>query len=391
MSRQLIDRSIDLSRLRDEGFQVEVRGGYLLIHHVPYVTPDRTIDYGTLVSVLVHNGDTVFPPDNHVIHFAGQHPCNKDGSIISAIKHGSATQQLLPNLTTNHSFSNRPADGYSSYYDKVKRYIDIIMAPAKSLDSSVTAQTFIVPHEQKEESVFQYPDTNSSKAKIAMISAKFSGLKIGIVGLGGTGAYVLDQVAKTPVGEIHPFDGDVFLQHNAFRSPGAATYEQILSVQMKVDYYSQLYEAMHKHILPHAFYLHDGNLSSLDSLSYVFICVDKNSVRKMLISYLLAKGIPFFDCGLGVNQVDDALIGTVRVSIGTSHKSDHLEKRVPTEDQEDEIYASNIQIADLNALNAILAVMKWKKMVGFYQDLIQYHNCTYATNASQLDSTDFAA
>ena len=36
---------------------------------------------------------------------------------------------------------------------------------------------------------------------------------------------------------------------------------------------------------------------------------------------------------------------------------------------EDDEYATNIQIADLNALNALMAVIKWKKLSGFYQDL----------------------
>jgi hypothetical protein len=36
----------------------------------------------------------------------------------------------------------------------------------------------------------------------------------------------LDFVAKTPVEEIHLFDSDVFLQHNAFRAPGAINKER---------------------------------------------------------------------------------------------------------------------------------------------------------------------
>jgi hypothetical protein len=35
-------------------------------------------------------------------------------------------------------------------------------------------------------------------------------------------------------------------------------------------------------------------------------------------------------------------------------------------DQDDDIYSENIQIADLNALNAVLAVMWWKKHAGVY-------------------------
>jgi tRNA A37 threonylcarbamoyladenosine dehydratase len=44
---------------------------------------------------------------------------------------------------------------------------------------------------------------------------------------GGTGSYVLDFVAKTPVKEIHLFDGDIFDQHNAFRAPGAPSGEEL--------------------------------------------------------------------------------------------------------------------------------------------------------------------
>ena len=70
-----------------------------------------------------------------------------------------------------------------------------------------------------EDSVFLYEDTASSHAlDIVAINAKLKPLRIVIVGLGGTGSYVLDFVAKTPVKEIHLFDGDTFLQHNAFRS-----------------------------------------------------------------------------------------------------------------------------------------------------------------------------
>jgi biotin operon repressor len=46
MLQQLIDRSPDLKQLRDEGFEIEVKGGYLLIHHIPYVNQSREINYG---------------------------------------------------------------------------------------------------------------------------------------------------------------------------------------------------------------------------------------------------------------------------------------------------------------------------------------------------------
>jgi hypothetical protein len=69
------------------------------------------------------------------------------------------------------------------------------------------------------ESVFNYLDTAATKAGIIAANKQLEAGKTGIVGVDGTGVYVLDQVVKTPVPEIHLFDGDVFLNHNAFRSP----------------------------------------------------------------------------------------------------------------------------------------------------------------------------
>jgi hypothetical protein len=72
-----------------------------------------------------------------------------------------------------------------------------------------------------DDSVFRHIDTASARAHIVAITEKLKVSKIAIVGVGGTGSYVLDHVARTPVREIDLFDRDHFLQHNAFRSPGA--------------------------------------------------------------------------------------------------------------------------------------------------------------------------
>ena len=38
----------------------------------------------------------------------------------------------------------------------------------------------------------------------------------------------------------------------------------------------------------------------------------------------------------------------------------------------------------MNALNAVMAVIKWKKYCGFYQDCYREHQSVYAVNAHQL-------
>lgn len=383
-----INRSPDLKKLVDEGFEVEVKGGHLIVHHIPYVNSSREIKYGKLITSLILNNDVTLKPDTHVMGFMGEHPCNKDGSIITAIQHSSPNQQLFDSIVMNHTFSNKPPNGYENYHHKVTRYEEIISAPAKSIDPTVTTRTYKVIECGEEESVFHYTDSNSSRANINHINSKFIGQRIGIIGLGGTGSYVLDLVAKTPVDEILLFDGDVFLQHNAFRAPGAASVETLNKRLKKVDYYYSIYSKMRRGIKAYPENVTEKNIELLNRLSYVFVCIDSNSARSMIISRLKNFGVTFIDVGLGVNIVDENLIGTLRVTVGTPSKFDHIPKRIGSVEIEDNEYSTNIQIADLNALNALMAVVKWKKLSGFYQDLKEEHNSTFTINTGQLIHED---
>lgn len=390
MLQQQINRSPDLKKLRDEGYEIEVRVGQLIVHNIPYVNANKEIKYGKLISPLSLNNDVTIKPDNHVINFMGEYPCNNDGSIITAIQHsGPLNQQLFDGILINFSFSNKPPNGYDNYYDKIVRYADIITAPAKSIDKTVTARTFKVSECAKEESVFLYTDSNSSRANINQLNERFKKLRIGIVGLGGTGSYILDMIAKTPVEEILLFDSDDFLQHNAFRSPGAASIEILNKRIKKVDYYTSIYSQMRRGIKPFPEKINEVNIEMLKDLSYVFICIDSNSARSMIISKLQEFGVVFIDVGLGVNLVDNSIIGTLRMTVGTTSKNDHISNRIGFAEHDDNEYATNIQIADLNALNALLAVIKWKKLCGFYQDLKEEHNSTYTINTSQLIHEDY--
>lgn len=391
MSQQLIDHSPDLKQLRDEGYEIEVKGGYLLIHHIPYVNHSKEIKYGTLVSELsLSNNIRTAVPNTHVIFFIGEHPCNKDGNIFTQIQHSSQNQNLNEGITINHSFSNKPLNGYADYYQKISRYAEIISAPAKSLDKNITVKSFKVILDEDENAPFHYMDTNSSRANINLISSKLKNQKIAIIGLGGTGAYILDLVAKTPVQEIHLYDGDEFLLHNAFRSPGAASIEDLNNKNQKTHYYADIYSKMHKNVISHDCYVDESNLNDLNLMSYVFIAIDKDSIKRSIIEHLLKLDIPFIDVGLGINIVDDSLIGTIRVTTGTKLKNDHIYDRISCGDDINNEYSTNIQIADLNAMNAIFAVIKWKKLSGFYQDLKKEHNSSYSINVSQLTNDDFA-
>lgn len=384
MSHQPANPSPDIVRLRNEGYEVEVRGAHLLISHVPCVNSARQIEFGTLVSTLALAGDAIAKPDTHVAYFIGPHPCHKDGSIISQIQHGSQTQTLAEGIVVNHSFSNKPPNGYPDYYEKMNRYAEIISAPAQSLDAAVTAKTFRVIAAKPEESVFNYLDTNSSRAEIEAISAKLKGQRVAIVGLGGTGSYVLDLVAKTTVDEIHLFDGDTFCQHNAFRAPGAPSVEQLRTPPLKVNYLAEIYSRMRRKIFPHAFALNAANVHLLREMSFVFICMDDGRPKREIVALLEAGSASFVDVGMGVQVGDGNLLGIVRVTTSTPQKRAHFGKCVSFNEAKDDAYSTNIQIADLNMLNAAFAVIRWKKLCGFYHDMEHEHDCTYTINENQL-------
>lgn len=385
---RLINHSPDLKRLWDEGYEIEVSEGFLIIHHVPYLNSLREINYGILICPLTLAGDATQAPGDHTVYFSGEAPCDKNGRALEAIINSAQNNQLTPKICGNFYLSSKPAGGYPDYYEKMTSYASIISAPAKSVDDSVTEKTSRVVESDDPESIFNYFDTNSSRAKINRISEKLTGIKVAVIGLGGTGGYILDLVAKTPVEEIHLFDGDTLKSHNAFRAPGAATVEKLRERVKKTDYFKEIYCNMHRKIFSHSYYVDPSNIEELSKMNFVFLSLDNGDAKKVIVSFLKEKDIPFVDSGMGLENVDDKLLGTVRVTTATKDKNDHLEKRIPFVQAVENEYSNNIQIADLNALNAAMAVIKWKKLFGFYDDSKNENHSTYTTEFNLLTSDD---
>ena len=336
MSHKLIDHSPDLKKLRDEGYEVSIKGNHILISNIPYVNSAKKVNFGTLVSVLTIAGDKAGRPNNHVAYFQGEQPCNNDGSVITALLHGQNRSVLAQGINVDRSFSNKPSGGYPDYYQKLTTYINIISGPAQSIDGYLTAKTFRLVDSENSNSEFNYPDTNSSRAGISIISDKLKQHKIGIIGVGDTGSYLLDFISKCPVKEIRIFDNDEFLLHNAFRAPGAPNI--------------------------------DG------------------------LKYLSEKGIGFIDVGMGIEVTENnSLLGLIRVTSSSDGKTDKIisKERISfSEGNEHDEYRQNIQIAELNALNASLAVIKWKKICGFYYDIDKEMHSLYAIDDNSIINDD---
>lgn len=391
MSRQLISRSPDLKRLQDDGYEVEIRSNYLLVSHVPYVDADRKVRFGVLVSELTLAGEVTAKPSSHVMLFAGATPCDSNGSALTRIINGSGRQDLGDGVVIDHTFSSKPvgSGAYEDYYEKVTAYAAMLAGPAQSIDPSATARTFLVMEEHDDDSPFRYADTATARAGISVVSQKLELERVAIVGLGGTGSYILDLIAKTPIREIHLFDGDRFLQHNAFRSPGAPSVDELVGAPNKVAYFAGVYSKMRRDIVPHATYVDESNVHELAGMNFVFLALDKGEPKQLLVAKLEEFAIPFIDVGMGVSEVDGALGGILRVTSSTLDHPAHGRGRIPFSDGgANNEYSQNIQIADLNALNAAFAVIKWKKLRGFYRDLEYEHFSTYTIDGNHLINED---
>ena len=189
MSPRPIDLSLDLLRLQNEGYDILVRDGFLLVGSVPYVDASRSVQRGILISKLNLSADKTNKPDDHVAYWAGSHPCHADGTIIASIQNSSFPQDLAPGIRADFMFSAK-AD-YRDYHHKMATYIGRITGEATKIDSNATARVYPAISADGEDGVFKYIDTASSRAGIGAINARLAGHRVGIAGLGGTGAYIL--------------------------------------------------------------------------------------------------------------------------------------------------------------------------------------------------------
>ena len=234
------------------------------------------------------------------------------------------------------------------------------------------------------EKYFNYPDTHSSRSTTNIINYGVCKQKIAIIGLGGTGAYILDLLAKNPIDQIHIYDADFYETHNAFRSPGAISAEDLNKRQKKIQYYEEIYSRINKRIHAHEYNMDSEKLSELDDKDFVFVCIDNQKDRLGIIGHLLDQNIPFIDVGISVAIHQNKLRGSARVRIVEKDKSSGIkaENIVGETPAGEEVYDTNIQTAELNAINACLAIIHWKQLSGIYHKDNETSNLIYEVDSA---------
>jgi len=374
---ELVSRNEDLRRLVDKGYAVKFDSGHLVVRDVPYLDKDKNLRTGALVTKLVFVDKVQVKQQDHQVFFCGAHPHNADGTPIPNLGGGAAQLTLTDaSLVVERQFSNKPLtvngthdpNGFPDFFAKIESYTQVISGPAQQLHPSANPLTFRVDKDVTTGSVFRFHDTLTSRAEIGDLAKKLHQDVVAIIGLGGTGAYLLDFMVKTPVKEIRAFDRDAFHVHNAYRSPGRLDEGEF--DKSKAEVYEQRYANFREGLRVEAKYIDASCEAELEGVTFAFVCVDKGSARSAIFDLLLAKKIPFIDVGMGLNRKRDLLAGMLRVTYYPPDTGAEVRARNHAEmsDAPDDEYRANIQVSELNALNAALAVLRYKQLRGFYVD-----------------------
>lgn len=387
-----------MAKLEAEGFRLKLVQGsayHLLIDGVPAVNSKREVFRGTLCSPLVidSSGKTVNPcAGNHQCWWIGERPCIAAGDVMTEMISNTTPEDKGDGIKTTVGFSRKRADktDYADYHEKIWAYVRMIWHEAQVLDPNCDPRSdkpmpAVVEAQQR---VFRYPDMATTRAGIGAATAKLLAKRIAIIGLGGSGSYILDLLAKTPIDELHLFDGDDFQLHNAFRAPGAPRADELTNPK-KVDWFFSIYDRMRTGILRHPYHVRAEQLPELAGFDFVFVAIDDAEARKVILQGLEAMKVPFIDVGIDVAIDEKGLLrGICRFTVATPEQHQHLEEVVSFgAAQENDIYR-NIQVADLNMANAAMAVTKWKKLRGFYADDCREHHSLYTIATHGLTKED---
>lgn len=390
---ELASRNPFVRDLHDLGYDADFIGGYFVLYGLPYLDQTGALKHGDLFSPVNLGADCVIePPSNHQVWWRGGQP-HAVGGCALGISPTAAAVQIVPDVVTDLAFSlklldnNHQKRNYASFQEKIETYLDVIVQPAMAAHPSATPLRGIERRAAEQGSPLRFPDTSSANYGINDVADRLRGKKVAIIGLGGTGSCILDFIVRTHLDSIMLFDDDKIHVHTLFRIPGAIGRNAI--GKSKVEALAQYYDTWHAGVTPVPERITADNVDRLRGLDFVFVSVDDGPARRFLVDWLTTAGIPFADCGMGLNRsFGGALNGVVRITGVDRGAYDRTVDTpyLPTLNPEDAEYRKQAQIVELNALNAALAVVRFKQHFGLYERTDEAAWYTFETASFEADA-----
>ena len=380
----LVSHNEDIRRLVEKGYAIAFDNtNHLVVRDIPYLDSAGKLQLGAFVTKLEFIDQQRVKQQDHTIFFAGSVPHGLDGKPVPNLAGGPCTATLgkgSEDIVVQRSFSNKPrkTGAYKDFFDKIESYTNQICEPAREKHGAAWLTFRVRKEEIPADTIFKIHDTLSSLAEIGDLSAKLKNDIIAIIGLGGTGSYLLDFLAKTPVKEIRAFDFDDFHVHNAFRSPGRLEPDAEFG-KRKVDIYRSRYDSFRRGLSITQKFVDSSSPANFEGVTFAFVCVDRGESRGVIFKLLLEKQIPFIDVGIGLKRKDGPLKGTVRTTYYSAEDGPKVQEKGYAEitTTPDDLYRTSIQTAELNALNAAFAVIRFKQLRGFYLEELPFHHAVF--------------
>ena len=370
-----------IQRLVDEHYEVTIYGGFLIVDRIPYVTSARDIAWGALICPYRNVNGVPQLDNDHQCWFTGSMPHRANGTSLEGSMVSEKRPQTIAGRPVQMRFSNKPdpiGDFFDNHYNKVMHYVRKLSRHAKDIDPAVSANSVGSYRRREVPSVFHYANDAIAQGGLDAIADKLRLRRVCIVGVGETGSYLLDALAKEEIERIDLYDHDVIEPKNAFRMPGAMRQEDAGTGHYKVRWLASCYAAMRTGVTGYPQRIDADNVAELAGADFVFIAVDHGPSRGVIARFLVEQRIPFIDVGIGVDKRADvaALIARARVTLVTPDTA-HLVDELPTADDSEDAVYNNIQVLEINAINAMLAVIRFKQYLGFYTadehpDVIKY-------------------
>ena len=370
----------DLKQLLERDYALSIVGAHLIVNDVYYLDANGALHKGRLAAKLnLPTPDALGPPYNHQMYWSGTDPHYGNGTAIPKLGTGTVSLPIGDTTYVRH-LSNKPDEGFATYSVMVEHYVSLISGPAEQKYgvSARTGATYDVPPDT---SPFKVRDTFSAKAEIMDLNQLVSDDRVAVIGLGGTGGFVLDFIVKTPVEAIDAYDFDTFKVHNGFRLPGDVPMDQF--GHLKTEVFRRKYELFRHGLTFHNKRIGAGDEALFADTTFAFVCIDDGEARAEICEMLTRLGIDLIDVGMGVEKEEGALDGLIRTTLFTQATSAKAIQEVPLDRRtEDGAYRTFVQIAELNALNAATAVIRFKQLRGFYADDAGYRNSLVSIGSS---------
>ena len=303
-----------------------------------------------------------------------------DGKYDGRVYHANGTPignlvrsdgETWSNISIKRGASGSPEPDETAH-DLLHRYVkQVVGAVASAGHSEVISRALPDP--------FHIPNTFEARAGISPVQDRIRGDRIAIIGLGGTGSFVLDLMAKTPLSDIHLLDSDCVDFHTLMRSPGVPTAEELEQVRsgslLKVEYYRSKYPAFREGIHAHPVRVETPEMFAEfvaeHPIDFVFICIDQltegQSARQDAVYRAVsAAGIPFIDSGVSITIDDCAVRGAVTTTAYEAGANTWVDAIPNARLHGDALGYRNVQLPEVNAAAALFAVMEWRRRTGQY-------------------------